>query len=69
VVSYDTIAAKNYSLSAGQYFEVKIEYNDITKEDFESRLSQYESKLDDLFSEARHLETKIRENLKGIRYE
>jgi type I restriction enzyme M protein len=26
VVSYDEIAAKNYSLSAGQYFEVKIEY-------------------------------------------
>ena len=26
VVSYDDIAAKNYSLSAGQYFDVKIEY-------------------------------------------
>jgi len=26
VVSYDDIATKNYSLSAGQYFEVKIEY-------------------------------------------
>ena len=30
VVNYDNIAAKNYSLSAGQYFEVKIEYVDIT---------------------------------------
>ena len=31
-VSYDDIKAKNYSLSAGQYFEVKIEYVDITAE-------------------------------------
>lgn len=28
VVSYDDIKAKNYSLSAGQYFKVKIEYVD-----------------------------------------
>lgn len=31
-VSYDEIEAKNYSLSAGQYFDVKIEYVDITPE-------------------------------------
>ena len=29
VVSYEQIAEKNYSFSAGQYFEVKIEYTDI----------------------------------------
>lgn len=34
VVSYRDIAAKNYSLSAGQYFDVKIEYVDITPEQF-----------------------------------
>ncbi|MTI20904.1 SAM-dependent DNA methyltransferase, partial [Fulvivirga sp. RKSG066] len=34
VVSYDEIEAKNYSLSAGQYFEVKIEYVDITEDEF-----------------------------------
>ena len=28
VVGYDEIVAKNYSLSAGQYFDVKIEYVD-----------------------------------------
>nr|WP_238149385.1 N-6 DNA methylase [Arsenophonus endosymbiont of Aleurodicus floccissimus] len=32
VVSYDDIAAKNYSFSAGQYFDFKIEYVDITPE-------------------------------------
>ena len=34
MVSYDDITAKNYSLSAGQYFDVKIEYVDITPEQF-----------------------------------
>ena len=34
-VSYDQIEAKNYSLSAGQYFDVKIEYVDITPEQFD----------------------------------
>ena len=37
VVSYDDIKAKNHSLSAGQYFEVKIEYTDITPEQFASQ--------------------------------
>ncbi|MBK9228991.1 MAG: SAM-dependent DNA methyltransferase [Ignavibacteria bacterium] len=39
VVSYEQIKEKNYSLSAGQYFEVKIEYVDITKEEFEEKKS------------------------------
>ena len=34
VVSYDQIKEKNYSFSAGQYFEVKIEYVDITPKAF-----------------------------------
>ena len=37
VVSYDEIKAKNYSLSAGQYFEVKIENVEISL--FFTRLS------------------------------
>ncbi|VEU66824.1 Probable type I restriction enzyme BthVORF4518P M protein (plasmid) [Mesomycoplasma conjunctivae] len=32
-VTYDQIKERNYSLSAGQYFEVKIEYVDITQEE------------------------------------
>ena len=29
---------KNYSLSAGQYFEVKIEYIEITNEEFKTKM-------------------------------
>jgi type I restriction enzyme M protein len=41
VVKYDDIKAKNYSLSAGQYFEVKIEYIDITAEEFDAKLKGF----------------------------
>lgn len=34
-VTYDQIKEKNYSFSAGQYFEVKIEYVNITQEEYE----------------------------------
>ena len=42
VVSYEDIKAKNYSLSAGQYFEVKIDYVDITHEEFTAKLKGFE---------------------------
>ncbi|MFA7136620.1 MAG: N-6 DNA methylase, partial [Bacteroidales bacterium] len=69
VVSYDEIKQKNYSLSAGQYFEVKIEYVDITPEEFEAKMNSFEENLNKLFAENRTLETEIRNNLKGLRYE
>ena len=69
VVSYDEIKQKNYSLSAGQYFEVKIEYVDITSEEFEEKIKSFEENLNKLFSESRVLETEIQNNIKGLRYE
>lgn len=69
VVSYDELKAKNYSLSAGQYFEVKIEYIDITPEDFENKIKGFESTLNSFFDESRNLEEKINENLKKLNYE
>lgn len=44
-VSYEDIEAKNMSFSAGQYFEVKIEYVDITAEEFEKKINQHKSSL------------------------
>jgi len=69
VVSYDEIKQKNYSLSAGQYFEVKIEYVDITADEFDAKMKGFEENLNKLFAESRSLETKIQNNLKGLRYE
>ena len=69
LVSYDEIAAKNYSLSAGQYFEVKIEYVDITNDQFEAKIKGFEVNLKDLFNESKVLEKEIQDNLKGLKYD
>ena len=69
VVSYDDIKAKNYSLSAGQYFEVKIEYTDISPSEFEAKMKTFDINLTALFSESKTLEMEIQNNLKGLRYD
>lgn len=69
VVSYDDIAAKNYSLSAGQYFEVKIEYVDISHDEFESKLKDFENNLEGMFDESKILEKEINDNLKSLKYD
>ena len=68
-VSYEEIKAKNYSLSAGQYFEVKIEYVDITAEEFEGKMKGFETNLENLFVESTGLEKEIQGNLKSLRYD
>jgi type I restriction enzyme M protein len=69
VVSYDQIKEKNYSFSAGQYFEVKIDYMDISHEEFTSKLKGFEDNLKNLFAESKELEKEIENNLKGLKYE
>ncbi|MCJ8498050.1 type I restriction-modification system subunit M [Chryseobacterium salipaludis] len=69
VVSKEEIAAKNYSFSAGQYFEVKIEYVDITPEEFAEKMSGFESRLADLFEQGNSLDNEIQKQLQGLRYE
>ncbi len=69
VVSYDDIKAKNYSLSASQYFEVKIEYNEISHEEFESKLSSFKINIANLFSDSKSLDAQILEDISSIKYE
>ncbi len=68
-VSYADIAAKNYSLSAGQYFQVKLAYSSLTPAEFAAKLQGYQSQLDELFAESAGLEREIQAQLKGLRYE
>ena len=66
-VSYDEIKDKNYSLSAGQYFDVKVDYVDITEEDFNKCVSDYDSTLTALFEEGHKLEEEIRKHLNQLK--
>ena len=69
MVSYEEIINKNYSLSAGQYFDVKIEYVDITPEEFAAKMQGYTQNLEDLFKESHTLEEEIKKQLAGLKYE
>ena len=68
VVSYDEIKAKNYSLSAGQYFEVKIDYVDISADEFEQKMAGFSADLDKLFTESAELEKEIKEKLQMLKF-
>lgn len=69
VISFDEIAEKNYSFSAGQYFEIKIEYTDITPDEFEHKMRGFEENLKGYFAESEKLQKEILEDLKKLKYE
>ena len=50
-VSYKEIKEKGYSLSAGQYFDIKIDYMDITEDEFNARMANYKQTLAEQFVE------------------
>ena len=68
-VTYDQIKEKNYSLAAGQYFDVKIEYVDLTPEEFNEKMTTYQNELNDLFAEGNKLQEEILSQIKKVKYE
>lgn len=68
VVTFDDIKQKKYSLSAGQYFDIKIEYVDITAEEFNSRMAEHKKKLSEMFSESHELEKEIMKQLERLKF-
>lgn len=69
VVAAEEIKTKNYSFSAGQYFEVKIDYVDISADDFKEKMLGFDKRLTTLFAEANVLDIEIKKQLKGLKYE
>lgn len=68
-VTYDEIIAKKYALAAGQYFDVKIEYVDLTPEQFAEKMNGFQTELTKLFNEGNDLQKQILEELKKVKYE
>ena len=68
-VTYDEIKEKNYSLSAGQYFEIKIEYVELTQEEFNEKMAIYTANLEKYFAEGKSLEEEIKKNLGDLKHE
>ena len=67
-VSYDDIEAKKLSFSAGQYFEVKVEYIKLSQEDFVKQMEEFETRLDSMMKDGRKLETELKKQLARIYY-
>ena len=69
LVSLDDIAQKNFSFSAGQYFKVKIEYVDLSPEEFQQKMRGFQSDLQKFFDEGHQIERNILNQLEELRYE
>lgn len=68
-VSYEALTSKNFSLSAGQYFDVKIQYVDITPEEFNKKILKISKDIEILFSDSKKVEAEIIKQLNGLKYE
>jgi type I restriction enzyme M protein len=69
IVSYEKIAEKNFSLSAGQYFDVKVRHTIISGAEFETKLSTHRTNLAYIFKQAREVEDDILKRLGKISHE
>ena len=68
-VTYDEIIAKKYSLAAGQYFDVKIEYVELTQDEFTAKMNDYKTTLKQLFAESAEVKQGILDQLDMVDYE
>ncbi len=69
IVSYEKIKATNYSFSAGQYFDVKINYTDITQKEFSESMKKHIGNLEYLFEESKKIDSQIKKELATIDYD
>lgn len=68
-VTYDEIKDKRYSLAAGQYFDIKVEYVELTPDEFDSKMKDYQRELQGFFEEGVKCQTEIMDQLSKVRYE
>ena len=68
IVPFDGLKEKNYSFSAGQYFEVKIQYADISADEFQKRMNTYVTLLSQQFRRGKELEDSIMKQMGGLEH-
>ena len=67
VVSHDEIKEKGYTLSAGQYFDVKIDYVPITAAEFKEKVALFRTRLSELNAQGTKLDRQIAANLDALK--
>jgi type I restriction enzyme M protein len=68
-VSYEDIKDKNYSFLTGQYFDIKIEYSEISEKVFNDKMRAIKNKLIDLFEENKQLDSNVINQIEILSYE
>ena len=66
-VTNEQIKEKNYSFSAGQYFEVKIEYVKITQEEYDKMVSDFNTDFETYVKETQEFQKTIKSQLVGLK--
>ena len=69
VVSNDEIKERKYSFSAGQYFSVKLEYVDISKNEFDSMINKYKKELNEFYNQYQNLMSELGSELEELHYD
>jgi type I restriction enzyme M protein len=69
VKAFDEVKAMGYSFSPGMYFDLVIDYEDITVEEFEKRMDETRKLLDGWAAENASLTQEILKELETLRYE
>jgi type I restriction enzyme M protein len=69
LVDNEKLKQKGYSFGAGQYFETKIEYSELSPEEFDEKIEATKSRLEKMFRESKSLENKLFEKLSSLEYD
>ena len=67
-VSYEKIKEKNYSLAAGQYFDIKIEHVDISHDEFKTMMKTHHDVLEEELKISREYSDLILKNIGVLHY-
>lgn len=68
-VPYSEIKAKKYSFSAGQFFDVKIPIPELTVDEFESKMKEFQKEYLDLTEMQKAIDEQIISDLRSVKYE
>ncbi len=69
VKSFADIKEAGYTFNPGSYFDVSIDYVNITSDEFSEKMSESKTRLASLFAESTKLENAILGELEGLLYE
>ncbi len=68
-VTYDQLKENNCSFFAGQYFDVKVEYVELTQKEFNKKMKEYKQKINKIFANDETLKKEILEEMEEFLHE